>query len=320
MDDVRLMAGEGEGGLTLRDKIGVAAKAESVGNLFFAGRPAEAPLRIVNTDAKGHRVEVRTSIVDWEASSFRPRHGYDARGHVRRAGRRRKEATLPIDTGRRGTFRLGFELSCEGQTWRQAAELKYAVIVPLMGVGNAKDSVFAMNTHMEREPTAHLARNMEVLSQCGVKWIRGWWGWGMCEKERGKFDWSEYDRQFNAVAAAKMRIMPILLRYYSSYEQAWTGPISRAAGFRPVAGPYPGVSLRQRAARVERVGRQDRRALPRPDHRLRDLERADDGQFPARGLDAAAIRGFAEPFHAGDPPAGPAGQGRRFCRGAACPS
>ena len=96
------------------------------------------------------------------------------------------------------------------------AEFKYAVIVPLKGVGNAEDSVFAMNTHMEREPTAHLARNMEVLSQCGVKWIRGWWGWGMCEKERGKFDWTEYDRQLNAVEAAKMRIMPILLRYYSS--------------------------------------------------------------------------------------------------------
>ncbi len=141
-----------------------------------------------------------------------------------------KEATLAIDTGRRGTFRLGFELSCEGQTWRQAAEFKYAVIVPLKGVGNAEDSVFAMNTHMEREPTAHLARNMEVLSQCGVKWIRGWWGWGMCEKERGKFDWTEYDRQFNAVDAAKMRIMPILLRYYSSYEYAWTGPISKRSG------------------------------------------------------------------------------------------
>jgi len=226
VDDVRLMAGEGEGELTLRDKIGVAAKAESAGNLFFAGRSAGMPLRIVNTDVKDHRVEVRTSIVDWDDKQLPalPVGTFDVRaGGV-------KEATLAVDTGRRGTFRLGFELSSEGQTWRQSAELKYAVIVPLMGVGNAEDSAFAMNTHMEREPTAHLARNMEVLSQCGVKWIRGWWGWGMCEKQRGQFDWREYDRQFNAVAAAKMRIMPILLRYYSSYEYAWTGPISNRPG------------------------------------------------------------------------------------------
>ncbi|MGA2033908.1 MAG: LamG-like jellyroll fold domain-containing protein [Thermoguttaceae bacterium] len=226
VDDVRLMAGEGEGALTLRDKIGVGAKAGSVGNLFFAGRSAEMPLRIVNSDAKDHCVEVRTSIVDWDGKQL----SAASVGTFDVPAGGAKEATLAINTGRRGTFRLGFELSCEGQTWRQGAELKYAVIVPLMGVGNAEDSVFAMNTHMEREPTAHLARNMEVLSQCGVKWIRGWWGWGMCEKQRGKFDWTEYDRQFNAVDGAKMRIMPILLRYYSSYEQAWTGPISQRPG------------------------------------------------------------------------------------------
>jgi hypothetical protein len=43
------------------------------------------------------------------------------------------------------------------------------VIVPLMGVGNAEDSFFGMNTHMEREPSAHLAHSMQVLSLCGVK-------------------------------------------------------------------------------------------------------------------------------------------------------
>ena len=92
-----------------------------------------------------------------------------------------------------------------------------------------------MNTHMEREPTAHLARNMEVLSQCGVKWIRGWWGWGMCEKERGKFDWTEYDRQLKTVEGADMRLMPILLRYYAQYEQAWAGSVAQGTIQRP---PY----------------------------------------------------------------------------------
>ena len=68
---------------------------------------------------------------------------------------------------------------------------------------------------------------MQVLSLCGVKWIRGWWGWGMCEKQRGRYDWNEYDRQLKAVEGAKMRLMPILLRYYSEYEYAWTGPTTK---------------------------------------------------------------------------------------------
>ena len=127
---------------------------------------------------RSHRVAVQAQVTDWEGKQLPP----VAVGTFDVPAGGAKEAPFSIDTSRRGTFRLGFELTAEGQTWRQGAEFKYAVIVPLKGVGNAEDSAFGMNTHMEREPTAHLARNMEVLSQCGVKWIRGWWGWGMCEK------------------------------------------------------------------------------------------------------------------------------------------
>ena len=93
-----------------------------------------------------------------------------------------KTLSYNIDTTRRGTFRLGFNLTSEGQTWHQSAELKYAVVVNMQNVGNPDTSIFAMNTHMERDPTPHLAREMQVFSMCGVKWIRAWWGWGMCQK------------------------------------------------------------------------------------------------------------------------------------------
>lgn len=221
IDDVRLMAGEGEGTLVLKDKIGVSPKIDRVGNLFFADRKEQVALEIVNADEQAHRVSVRAMVEDWQLKQLPP----TTVGTFEVPAGGAAQAVYAIDTARRGTFRLGFELNCEGKWWRQSAEMKYAVIVPLKGVGNADDSFFAMNTHMEREPTAHLARNMEVLSQCGVKWIRAWWGWGMCEKERGKFDWAEYDRQFAAVDGAQMRVMPILLRYYARLEQEWSGPV-----------------------------------------------------------------------------------------------
>ena len=223
VDDVRLVAGEDVNALTLGDKICAGPKTAPLGHLFFAGQAASAPLNVVNTDATEHSVTVKAFAVDWEGRELPavPVGTFDVpAGGV-------KEVPFSIDANRRGSYRLGFELTAAGQTWRQAAVFKYTVVVPLMGVGNAEDSFFAMNTHMEREPSAHLAHSMQVLSQCGVKWIRGWWGWGMCEKERGKYDWNEYDRQLKAVEDAKMRLMPILLRYYSDYEYAWTGPVTK---------------------------------------------------------------------------------------------
>jgi hypothetical protein len=220
VDDVRLVAGDDVNALTLSNKICVGPQKAPIGHLYFADQPVTLPLTIVNTDAQPRRVSAKAIAVDWEGRELPA----TSVGTFDVPARGRTEASCSLDTGHRGSFRLGFELTAEGKTWRQGAEFKYAVIVPLKGVGSADDSFFGMNTHMEREPSAHLAHNMEVLSQCGVKWIRGWWGWGMCEKERGKYDWNEYDRQFNAVEGAKMRLMPILLRYYSNYEHAWTGP------------------------------------------------------------------------------------------------
>jgi hypothetical protein len=222
IDDVRLINDEGENSPALRDMVDVGVKAPRIGHLFFAGRQEQASLSIVNGDAQPHRLAVRALIVDWNNKPLPP----VSVGTFDVPARGVKEVAFPIDTTRRGTFRLDFEVTAEGQTWRQGAPWKYAVIVPLKGVGDAESSAFGMNTHMEREPTPHLQHSMEVLSQCGVKWIRAWWGWGMAEKERGRFDWTEYDRQLGVVEAAGLRAMPILLRYYPQYEQPWAGPLT----------------------------------------------------------------------------------------------
>jgi len=228
VDDVRLMAGESASELALKDKIAVGPQTLPVGNLYpyTAGSTTPTTLNVVNTDTAAHKVAVQALATDCEGQPLPA----VAVGTFDVPAGGVTTATFGLNTDRRGTFRLGFDLTCEGQTWRQSAECKYAVVVPLKDVGNADESAFAMNTHMEREPTPHLSRSMEVLSQCGVKWIRAWWGWGMCEKTEGTFDFTEFDRQFNAVTTGTgMRIMPILLRYYSQYEQKWTGPVTPRA-------------------------------------------------------------------------------------------
>ncbi len=199
IDDVRFVLGDGKEPPLLQDKITVGPKTAPVGNLYFADKPTPLTLTVANTDSCPHKVAVRAQAVDWQYVQSLPVEV----GTVEVPANGVKELTYQLDTARRGTFRLKFDLTAEEKSWRQRADFKYAVVVPLQGVGDAENSIFGMNTHMDREPTPHLQRNMEVLSQCGVKWIRAWWGWGMCEKTQGKFEFDEYERQFAAVSGAR---------------------------------------------------------------------------------------------------------------------
>ncbi len=234
-DDVRLIAGDGPPLLALKDKISVGPwSGLPAGNVFVAGATSPLTLNVVNTDTVPHTLTVQPTITDWEEKSVS---GIPSLGTVTVPANSFQTLTYNIDTTRRGTFRLGFNLTSEdGQTWHQLAEMKYAVVFNMQNVGNPDTSIFAMNTHQERDPTPHLVREMQVFSMCGVKWIRAWWGWGMCEKTEGTYTFTEYDRQFNSVTnGTGIRIMPVLLRYYAQYEQSWAGSVASGSLQQP---PY----------------------------------------------------------------------------------
>jgi hypothetical protein len=231
VDDVRLIATDGMTALALKDKIAVGLQSLPVGNLYTytPNATTATTLIISNTDTVAHNVTVQPTITDWQEN---PVSGQPSLGTFSVPAGSAITATYGMNTALRGTFRLGFDLTSEGQTWHQSAEAKYAVFVNMQNVGNPDTSMFGMNTHMEREPTAHLAREMQVLSKCGVKWVRAWWGWGMCENPMNTYNWTEYDRQYSTVTTGTgIRIMPILLRYDTKEitavgtfsEWAWAG-------------------------------------------------------------------------------------------------
>jgi hypothetical protein len=242
VDDVRLMAGDVMNVLALKDKIAVGVQTWPIGSLYdyTPGATTSAALTIANTDTVAHNVTVQPTITDWEE---KPVSGQSSLGPFNVPAGGAISTGYNMLTSRRGTFRLGFDLTSEGQTWHQSAEAKYAVVVNMQNVGNPDTSIFAMNAHMEREPTPHLNREMQVFSKCGVKWIRAWWGWGMCQKTAPAppapdvYDFTEYDRQYNAIttggtgASIGIRVMPCMLRYVASEttavgtfsEYAWAG-------------------------------------------------------------------------------------------------
>jgi hypothetical protein len=197
-------------------------EAESVGivteppkqSTYMLNSGSRMPVEVVDPATQKRNLETDYTIVDWQ-------------GQTVKAGKLTgTKEDIAIPDGRVGWFDAKFTVKEDGKVLKETTRI-YNVIEPMKGVGSVVDSPLGMNTHMEREPDEHLDCNLGMLSLCGVKWIRAWWGWGMAEKQPGQFDWTEYDRQLGAVNRAGMEIMPILLRYYRQYEQAWAGGMER---------------------------------------------------------------------------------------------
>jgi hypothetical protein len=218
VDAVSLVVGErSDFSQTEAQSVGVAA-AMPPGHLFVCGSPAVLPLEVVNASDADRDLRVDYRLEDWLGREIAAGQVFD--GRIAPSGAAPAKVSIP--TQNVGWFTLTFSVTQDGRLLSESRET-VNVVAPMAQRGNALTSPIGMNTHMEREPNPHLDCNLSALSLCGVKWIRAWWGWGMAEKEPGKFDWTEYDRQFDEVHKAGMEIMPILLRYYPAYEQAWSG-------------------------------------------------------------------------------------------------
>ncbi len=164
VDDVRLICGGGPINLALKDMISVGpAAALPPGNVCTTGSSSPITLNIVNTDTVAHNVTVQPTITDWQGLSIS---GVPSLGTFSVPANGVTTVSYTMDTTHRGSCRLGFDLTSEGQTWHQLGEVQYAMVVNMQGVGNAATSIFAMNMHLEREPSDHFARD---ASACPVR-------------------------------------------------------------------------------------------------------------------------------------------------------
>ncbi|KPK65919.1 MAG: hypothetical protein AMK73_01515, partial [Planctomycetes bacterium SM23_32] len=218
VDAVSVVAGEqSEYTQTEAQSIGLDAKLPPQ-STYMLSRGARLPIDVTNTGEESRDLTLECAVTDRlgrEVHRQQLHVGTVAPGQARRA-------TVDLPDAQVGWFVAHLTVRHDGEALKETERI-FNVIEPMKGVGGIEDSHLGMNTHMEREPTEHLNDNLNMLSLCGVKWIRGWWGWGMAEKEPGRFDWTEYDRQLEAVHGAGMEIMPILLRYYPAYEHEWSG-------------------------------------------------------------------------------------------------
>ncbi len=209
------------------DLVGVRAETGRVGDTLFRGEKANLRAQVVNAGALPLRLALDWQVLDVAGRPVGKATSLPALD-VPAGGARPFPMRVPTD--RCGAFRVRFTTATDGAGGsgaRTENTLRYCVIQDLRPARQQWDAPWGMNTHMERESDAHLDQNLAMLAACGVRWIRGWWGWGMAEKEPGQYDWTEYERQLALCEKHNLCLMPILLRYYPNYERAWAGKVEK---------------------------------------------------------------------------------------------
>jgi hypothetical protein len=200
-----------------------------VGSTRTTSASSTLALSVFNRDPAGtaHVVTVQPVVTNWEGLPVDYAPVLPLLGPFSLQPNGSALTSFTLNTTSIGYYQLRFNLSLGSSSsrvddmmpaagssgWAQLAFIRYVVLANMRGVGDASTSLFAMNTHMERETSPHLKRNLMLLAMAGVKYIRAWWSWGMCEQVKGTFDFTEFERQYEAVTnGTGMEIMPILLR------------------------------------------------------------------------------------------------------------
>eukprot|EP01052_Picozoa_sp_SAG31_P028095 SAG31_NODE_2682_length_5257_cov_9.066693_4_plen_438_part_00 len=161
IDEVRLDEAESTGPIPLSDYIRLRLRSDLPAGHTFTQDPSSAmvlELEIFNKDTdRAHTVSLQPVITDWEETQVPLLASFDGI-HLPPSGV--AAVNLTLDTKSIGYFQLFFNFSATKQSWQHEAFVRYAVVAEMTNVGNASESLFAMNTHMEREPTPHLKQNL----------------------------------------------------------------------------------------------------------------------------------------------------------------
>jgi hypothetical protein len=102
-----------------------------------------------------------------------------------------------------------------------------SVAAPLREGGSSAlnpDSIFGMGLYLYRYPSTpagfeRMEQAAELAMRAGVKWTREEFSWRRIEPERGRFDWSFYDRMVETALAHGISVYGLI-----SYWSAWTQP------------------------------------------------------------------------------------------------
>lgn len=194
IDAVQLEKGAQATAYQPRSVIEVGLATDRLGNLFPYGADPKMTATVFNRGevAKSTVLHVRTT--DFDDATV-----YESTVPVDILPGQTARVSIPTGVQRKGFYRL--HLHSEGAEVVLTRAMRFAIIEPYTG----SDSLFGMN---HAYPWPHL---LDLSKQIGLCWFRDWsLKWHDVEPQKGKFDFTQCDRQIDRVLQRGLKVLPLL--------------------------------------------------------------------------------------------------------------
>lgn len=153
------------------------------GNIQFAAGPVRLELRFENRGSLAGEVTELVRLADFHGNGEAP---LRRRVMMEPAGVLEREIVIPPEC--RGAFRLTYSLMRNGELVF-SRDVTGAILEPVKALDpeNSPIGMYCYNLHWNGK------RELPVLRNMGISWIRANLSWGRSEPERGRFDWKQGD-------------------------------------------------------------------------------------------------------------------------------
>ena len=194
IDAVQLQKGPDATAYEPANAVEVGVETGRLGNLFPPGSAPEMTATVFNAGDVARSVDLRVRVTDFDEAVVRE---IDVRADVDAGA----GATVRLKTGveKSGFYRLHLDSTAAQVVLNRP--LRFAVVTPYAH----EDSLFGMN---HAYPWPHL---LDLSRSIGLGWFRDWsLKWHDVEPEKGRFAFSECDRQIDRVLERGLKVLPLL--------------------------------------------------------------------------------------------------------------
>ena len=177
----------------------VELHSNKTGNLFRAGEPLEFSLTAEPGD-EPPRKELTILLTDYsehlihsQKVSFPPR----------------EQRSIPIPLSwaapEPGFYRI--RVKADGES---VAETTLGVLSPAESSRTDRPSQFGTVAHLKHMTDAERTKMFELISLCGIGWVREGFLWHELEPERGQWHWVRYDDIVDRAGKLGISVLPVL--------------------------------------------------------------------------------------------------------------
>lgn len=192
-----------------RTAVEIGLETGRIGNLFHSGEEPQITATIFNAEPSQHDLVLEVLVTDFDDEVV---HKAIIPVEITPV----RKITIPIRSGvhKKGFYRL--RLQCDEAGVAMTRPMRFAIITPY----SKRDSLFGMN---HAYPWPHL---LDLSKHIGICWFRDWsLKWHDVEPEKGRFTFTECDRQIDRVLDRGLNVLGLLPFPSSNFSSSAVGEI-----------------------------------------------------------------------------------------------